>query len=106
MHMYDKCHVAPSHRRFAHPSWIAGIKLMLDLLLGARQHRYLQSHLFDYRPAEVYIRGFSAGFYSGICLLHLLWNMSNVRGGYIGWHCTSSSIITCNTAGNTVTGSW
>ena len=31
LHMYDKCHIAPSHRRFAHPSWIAGMKLMLDL---------------------------------------------------------------------------
>ena len=39
LHMYDKCHIAPSHRRFAHPSWIAGMKLMLDLLLGARKHR-------------------------------------------------------------------
>ena len=23
LHMFDKCHVAPSHRRLAHPSWIA-----------------------------------------------------------------------------------
>ena len=45
LHMYDNCHIAPSHRRFAHPSWIAGMKLMLDLLLGARKHRYLGSCL-------------------------------------------------------------
>ena len=25
MHVYNTCHVAPSHRRLAHPSWIAGI---------------------------------------------------------------------------------
>jgi len=31
--MFDKCHVGPSHRRLAHPSWIASMKLMLDLLL-------------------------------------------------------------------------
>ena len=75
----------PSHRRFAHPSWIAGMKLMLDLLLGARQNRYLRSRPFDYRPAEVYVRGFSAGSYSGICLLHLLWNMPHVQvGGILG----------------------
>ena len=41
LHMFDKCHVAPSHRRLAHPFWIASMKLMLDLLLGARQQRYL-----------------------------------------------------------------
>ena len=85
LHMYDKCHIAPSHRRFAHPSWIAGIKLMLDLLLGARKHRYLGRCLAAPRPAEVYVRGFSAGSYSGICLLHLLWNMPHVQvGGILG----------------------
>ena len=85
LHMYDKCHIAPSHRRFAHPSWIAGIKLLLDLLLGARKHRYLGRCPADPRPAEVYVRGFSAGSYSGICLLHLLWNMPHVQvGGILG----------------------
>ena len=85
MHMYDKCHVAPSHRRFANSSWIAGMKLMLDLLLGARQNRYLRSRPFEFRPAEVYVRGFSAGSYSGICLLHLLWNMPHIQvGGILG----------------------
>ena len=85
LHMYDKCHIAPSHRRFAHPSWIAGMKLMLDLLLGARKHRYLGRCLAAPRPAEVYVRGFSAGSYSGICLLHLLWNMPHVQvGGILG----------------------
>ena len=85
LHMYDKCHIAPSRRRFAHPAWIAGMKLMLDLLLGARKHRYLGRCLADPRPAEVYVRGFSAGSYSGICLLHLLWNMPHVQvGGILG----------------------
>jgi len=83
--MYNKCHVAPSHRRLAHPSWIAGMKMMLDLLLGAHQHRYLRSRPFDHLPAQVYVRGFSAGSYSGICLLHLLWNMPHVQvGGILG----------------------
>ena len=82
---HDKCHIAPSHRRFAHPSWIAGMKLMLDLLLSARKHRYLGRCLVDPRPAQVYVRGFSAGSYSGICLLHLLWNMPHVQvGGILG----------------------
>ena len=85
LHMYDKCHIAPSHRRFAHPSWIAGMKLMLDLLLGARKHRYVGRCLAAPRPTEVYVRGFSAGSYSSICLLHLLWNMPHVQvGGILG----------------------
>ena len=58
---------------------------MLDLLLGARKHRYLRTRLVDPRPAQVYVRGFSAGSYSGICLLHLLWNMPHVQvGGILG----------------------
>ena len=65
-------------------SWIAGMKLMLDLLLGARKHRYLGRCLVDPRPAQVYVRGFSAGSYSGICLLHLLWNMPVQVGGILG----------------------
>ena len=58
---------------------------MLDLLLGARKHRYLRSRQVDPRPAQVYVRGFSAGSYSGICLLHLLWSMPHVQvGGILG----------------------
>ena len=98
LHMYNKCHVAPSHRRFAHPSWIAGMKLMLDLLLGARKHRYLRSRPFDHLPAQVYVRGFSAGSYSGICLLHLLWNMPHVQVGGIWRHCSSPGIATWDPA--------
>ena len=61
------------------------MKLMLDLLLGARKHKYLGSCLAAPRPTEVYVRGFSAGSYSGICLLHLLWNMPHVQvGGILG----------------------
>ena len=37
------------------------------------------------KKTEVYVRGFSAGSYSGICLLHLLWNMPHVQvGGILG----------------------
>ena len=85
LHMFDKYHVAPCHRRLAHPSWIASMKLMLDLLLGARQKRYLCSRPLHNLPAQVYVRGFSAGSYSGICLLHLLWSMPHVQvGGILG----------------------
>ena len=88
------CHIAPSHRRFAHPSWIAGMKLMLDLLLGARKHRYLRTRQVDPRPAQVYVRGFSAGSYSGICFLHLLWNMPHVQvGGILGGVAFSPALL-------------
>ena len=33
-------------------------KLMLNLLLGARKHRYLRTRLVDPRPAQVFVRGF------------------------------------------------
>ena len=45
------------------------------------QAQYLRSRPFDNLPAQVYVRGFSAGSYSGICLLHLLWNMPHVQVG-------------------------
>ena len=83
LHMFDKCHIAPSHRRLAHPSWVASMKLMLDLLIGAHKKRYLCSRPFGNEPAQVYVRGFSAGSYSGICLLHILWSMPHVQVGAI-----------------------
>ena len=84
LHMFDKCHIAPSHRRLAHPSWVASMKLMLDLLLGAGQKLYLCSRPFRNVPAQVYVRGFSAGSHSGICLLHILWSMPHVQVGQVG----------------------
>ena len=61
------------------------MKLMLDLLLGARQKRHLCSRPLHNVPAQVYVRGFSASSYSGICLLHLLWSMPHVQvGGILG----------------------
>ena len=55
------------------------MKLMLDLLLGARQKRFLCSRPFHNVHAQVYVRGFSAGSHSGICLLHILWSMPHVQ---------------------------
>ena len=45
--MFEKCHVAPSHRRLAHPSWIASMKLMLDLFLVPVKTGTVGHHLFD-----------------------------------------------------------
>ena len=50
-----------------------------------RKHRYLGRCLAASCPIEVHVRGFSAGSYSGIRPLHLLWNMPHVQvGGILG----------------------
>ena len=61
MNMFDKCHIAPSHRRMAHPSWAASMTLLVDLLCGNGKHRYLRTKAVAKAPVQVTIRGFSAG---------------------------------------------
>ena len=64
----DDCHIAPSHRRFPHPLWLDSMCLIADLGGG-------------FGPAfeqQVALRGFSAGSFSGLCLLHILWPMAGV----------------------------
>ena len=80
--MFAKCHIAPSYRRLPQPTWTTCISLLLDLLLGAGKSRYLCTRPTTRHPREVFVRGFSAGSYSGICLLHLLWKLPyvDVRG--------------------------
>ena len=78
MNMFDACHVPPSHRRPAHQSWASSLLLMLDLILGGGKARYLYSGPAAVPPAEVSVRGFSAGSFSGLCLCHLLWRMPNI----------------------------
>ena len=62
------------------------MKLMLDLLLGARHNRYLRSRPFDNLPAQVYVRGY-------LSPPPFVEHASCPGGGYIGWHCSSSGII-------------
>ena len=73
--MFEKPHIAPSHRRLPHPSWTTAFSLLVDLLLGAGKTRYLNTRPHARARREVFVRGFSAGSYSGICLLHLLWKL-------------------------------
>ena len=75
LHMFEKCHIAPSYRRLPHPTWTTCISLLLDLLLGAVKTRYLCTRPTTRHHKEVFVRGFSAGSYSGICLLHMLWKL-------------------------------
>ena len=86
--MFAKCHIAPSYRRLPHPTWTTCIGFLLDLLLGAGKTRYLCTRPTRHQR-EVFVRGFSAGSYSGICLLHLLWKLPyiDVRGKLSGIAC-------------------
>ena len=87
--MFEKSHIAPSHRRLPHPSWTTSFCLLLHLLLGAGKTRYLSTRPHACAQREVFVRGFSAGSYSGICLLHLLWQLPFVdaRGKLGGIAC-------------------
>ena len=77
--MFEKSHIAPSHRRRPHPSWTTSFSLLVDLLLGAGKTRYLNTRPHARARREVFVRGFSAGSYSGICLLRLLWKLPFVE---------------------------
>ena len=55
------------------------MNLLLDLLVGAGKFRYLSTNSVEVEQVEVTVHGFSAGSYSGLCLMHLLWNLPHVR---------------------------
>ena len=76
--VFEACHIAPSHRRYPHPLWMDSFSLIVDLLLGCGVGRYLgclQGPAFE---QVVALRGFSAGSFSGLCLLHILWPIPGV----------------------------
>ena len=87
--MFEKSHIAPSHRRLPHLSWTTSISLLMDLLIGAGKTRYLNTWPHAHIHRNVFVRGFSAGSYSGICLLHLLWKFPKLdaRGKLGGIAC-------------------
>ena len=70
MNMFDKSQKPPSHRRLAHQSWATSMYLLLDLLMGTKNTRAPKVE-----DVRVDVRGFSAGSFSALCLLHLLWRM-------------------------------
>ena len=55
LEMFEKSHITPSY--------IGGCHIPVGPCAHARHQR------------EVFVRGFSAGSYSGMCLLHLLWKL-------------------------------
>ena len=46
--MFEKSHIAPSHRRLPHLSWTTPFSLLLDLLIGADKTRYLSLTWFSH----------------------------------------------------------
>ncbi len=77
--MFDKSHVAPSYRRLPHVTWHESISLVIDLLLGTGKQRCLSTNPGPMKNREVFVRGFSAGSYSGLCLLHLFWKLPHIN---------------------------
>ena len=76
--MFEACHIAPSHRRYPHPLWLDSFSLIADLLLGCGVGRYLGCFQGPAFEQVVALRGFSAGSFSGLCLLHILWPIPGV----------------------------
>ena len=77
--MFAKCHVAPSYRRLPHGTLTDCVSLLVDLLLGTGKQRYLCTNPVPIRNREAFVRGFSAGSYGGLSLLHLLWKLPHVH---------------------------
>ena len=76
--MFMAAHIAPSHRRPPHPVWEDSLCLIADLLFGNSMDRYVGAMQGPDSPLEVNVRGFSAGSYSGLAFLHILWSIPRV----------------------------
>lgn len=76
--MFGASHIPPSYRRTPHLLWTDSMTLIWTLLLGGRLGRYTGSPGTLILEQQVELRGFSAGSFSGLCLLHLLWKIPNV----------------------------
>ena len=76
--MFMAAHIAPSHRRPPHPVLEDSLCLIADLLFGNGMDRYVGAMQRPDSPLEVNVRGFSAGSYSGLAFLHILWSIPRV----------------------------
>ena len=95
--VFDNCHIAPSHRRYPHPLWVDSFCLIADLVLGCGVGRYLGSLQGPAFQQAVALRCFSAGSYSGLCLLHILWPIPGVvTKGCLGAIACPPSLLTMN----------
>ena len=83
--MFAAVHIAPSHRRPPHPVWDDSFSLIADLLFGNGMDRYFGAMQGPDFSQEVNVRGFSAGSFSGLAFLHILWSIPRVTTkGYLG----------------------
>ena len=76
--MFMAAHIAPSHRRPPQPVWEDSLCLIADLLFGNGMDRYVGAMQGPDSPLEVNVRGYSAGSYSGLAFLHILWSIPRV----------------------------
>ena len=74
-----RIHIAPSHRRMPHHTWKDALSLVMDLLLGFGKRRYFNMARVWQRASRVDIKGFSAGSYVGLALIHVLREIKSVR---------------------------
>ena len=79
-----RIHIAPSHRRMPHHTWKDALSLVMDLLLGFGERRYFNMAIVWQRATRVNIKGFSAGSYVGLALVHVL-RISRVSEHVVSW---------------------
>ena len=79
MEMLQRTHIAPSHRRMPHHTWKDALSLVMDLLLGFGKRRYFSMARVWQKASRVNIKGFSAGSYVGLALIHVLREIKGVR---------------------------
>ncbi len=71
--VYRTVHIAPSHRRTPHPCWTGPMNLLLSLILGHGRKRIVSLLGTPPQIVNVLVRGFSAGSFVALTVLHLLW---------------------------------
>ena len=76
--VFRESHIPPSHRRMPHALWTDAMTLIWTLLISGRMGRYTGSPDTCVLAQQVDVRGFSAGSFTGLSLLQLLWKIPNV----------------------------
>ena len=83
--IYRMVHIAPSHRRTPHPCWTGPMNLLLSLILGHGRKRIVSLLGPPPQVVNVLVRGFSAGSFVGLTVLHLLWKWQAIHArGVLG----------------------
>ena len=77
--MLQATHIVPSHRRMPHRTWKDSLTLLMDLLFGLGKGKYFGRYKVRKEKTRVKLRGFSAGSYVGLALIHILKEIQCVR---------------------------